>query len=259
MNIAICDDNFGDIKYLENLILEAAVGIDKIFFHEFSNGTELLKYYNKFDIVFLDIEMQGKLEGIETAEQIRNKDKETLISFYSVHDLPASRIVEVRPFSYLVKFSAKEKLQNKLRQILRKADENRNKDSLVVSYDGKTYLISLSDIVYISILDKGSLIWLTEKRAEEIIRESKKIHTHFEPVLKSGIKLEMYYEQLKDKGFIYAKKSYIINAMHVIARLKDTVVLTGNIELTVARSKKKQFDHQLSMYWGKQFYTGEDV
>lgn len=34
-------------------------------------------------------------------------------------------------------------------------------------------------------------------------------------------------------------------------RLKDTVVLSDQTELTVARSRKKQFDEEIMAYWGR--------
>lgn len=70
--------------------------------------------------------------------------------------------------------------------------------------------------------------------------------------LKSAERLDQYYEQLKDYGFVYGKKSYIINVCYITARMKDAVRLQDETILSIARSRKKEFDDQYSRYWRMQ-------
>ena len=46
----------------------------------FSSGEALLAAYDFFDVIFLDIDMQG-INGIETGRRIRKKDHETKIIY----------------------------------------------------------------------------------------------------------------------------------------------------------------------------------
>ena len=123
---------------------------------------------------------------------------------------------------------------------------------ITVSCDVGTFTLLPSDILYIAIYERGSAIYLSEKKAQEL-NKVKKIHgnRNKERFLASREKLEVYYELLKGRGFVFAKKSYIINTEHIIMRLKDTVVLSDQTELTVARSRKKQFDEEIMAYWGR--------
>lgn len=246
MKIAICDDNLEDIRYLEKLILESGYCLGERVFNEFLSGEELLDNFSKFDIIFLDIKLDG-MEGTEVAEAIRLRDAKVPIAFYTGYEASASRIFKVRPLSYLIK--GKKELKSLVNKTLQELCEEQKRPDVLVEYDGKMYVLQLSDILYVSISDKGSAIFLTDEKAYELFGKNQDSYKQ-EHIIKSGVRIEAYYDQLSRYGFLYAKKSYIINAQHVIARGKDSVLLKGHYELSVARSKKKEFDSQLVKYWG---------
>ncbi|MDR1548416.1 MAG: LytTR family DNA-binding domain-containing protein [Hungatella sp.] len=254
MRIAICDDNLEDIKALKKFISESEFCPSESDFHEFLSGKDLLDNFSKFDIIFLDIKL-GDLEGIQVAETIRLHDSKVPISFYTGYEVLASQVAKVRLFSYLIKGDKELKslVDNTLRE-LRKEEEL---PKLLVEYNGKIFVLQLSDILYISILNKGSAIYLTDESAYEILGVDKKNRKPQDNIIKSGVKLETYYEKISKCGFIYAKKSYIVNARYIIARFKDSILLKGHYELTVARSKKKEFDSQLIEYWGNDIIRRE--
>ncbi|MCI9102075.1 MAG: response regulator transcription factor [Lachnospiraceae bacterium] len=252
MNIAICDDCARDIKSLEERILKVVDPETIKKFYEFHSGKDLLDHYTKFDIIFLDIRMEGGISGRQAAKMIHSQDPDALISFYTAYDYPSSRIVNVHPFSYIMKDLAEDKIKEMLRLIFKEAHKRKKNTNVIVYYNARTYKVDTSDILYIAILDKGSAIYLTEKGAEKIRTSADASGVRLvDNSLKSSIRLDEYYKQLKDKGFIYAKKSYIVNAQHITARLKDSVKMKEGAELTVARSKKKEFDDQLNEYWMK--------
>ena len=75
MRICICDDDLRIHNDIKQLIGEFFSQSDIPDFSCFSSGEELLECYlqgNKFDIIFLDVEMSA-INGIETAEEIRKK------------------------------------------------------------------------------------------------------------------------------------------------------------------------------------------
>lgn len=252
MDIAICDDCVEDIRKLEDLILKQVGGSEKVDFYNFSSGRELLESNRKYAVIFLDIEMEGEMDGTKTAERIRREDSDALIAFYTAYDYPASRIVNSRPFCYLVKNSSSKHLETSLEMILDEARKRGRPLVIPVTYDGGTCALCLSDILYISIYERGTAIYLTEKKAKELMKvKSGKERGRQDTIIVSREKLEAYYQRLKDYGFLYAKKSYIINIEHIKARLRDTVILSDDTELTVSRSRKKQFDEQIMAYWSQ--------
>ena len=123
MNIAICDDCARDIKSLEERILKVVDPETIKKFYEFHSGKDLLDHYTKFDIIFLDIRMEGGISGRQAAKMIHSQDPDALISFYTAYDYPSSRIVNVHPFSYIMKDLAEDKIKEMLRLIFKDFEE----------------------------------------------------------------------------------------------------------------------------------------
>ena len=85
MDIAICDDCFNDIQRLEELILQHRKEQETICFTHFFRGEDLLACDHRFDIIFLDIEME-KEDGITVAQKIRKVDRNVLIIYVTSHE-----------------------------------------------------------------------------------------------------------------------------------------------------------------------------
>lgn len=250
MNIAICDDNPADARRLKEQMESIGLNSDENSYYEFFSGKELLEHYQSFDIIFLDIQMGGEFDGKETAEQIRKQDSEALLSFYTAYDYPASDIMQVHPFCYLVKEWNSEKIKEELKKILEEAKRRQAYTKVPILYYGNSYIISSREILYIDIFEKGSGIYLTEKGAERIQQMKDVLGQDIrDDMVKSSIKLGEYYEMLKEDGFAYAKKSYILNLHHIITYEREFVTMKDGTKLNVARSKRKEFEGVLGRYW----------
>ena len=81
MDIAICDDCFNDIQRLEELILQHRKEQETICFTHFFRGEDLLACDHRFDIIFLDINMEGEIDGMETGQRIRDRKDNVLLPF----------------------------------------------------------------------------------------------------------------------------------------------------------------------------------
>ncbi|MEG0565390.1 MAG: response regulator, partial [Hungatella sp.] len=201
MRIAICDDSQQDIEYLKKLIIESKFLEKKAEFYEFHTGEQLLEKFNKFELIFLDIKLKG-VSGIQVAKSIRLQDPGVAIVFYSNYDVLASKVVKTNPIHYLIKGSSLEEQKTIIDSILHRVFDQEESKGLPVMYAGKMFMLSLSDIIYISILDKGTAIWLSDERRFVIFGELKKNQNPLDLTIRSGVKLETYYEQLKIYGFI---------------------------------------------------------
>lgn len=73
MKAAVCDDEKTFHKEISGLVLRymRARNIE-IYTDFYENGEELLCSQKKYDIIFLDYQMEG-INGIETAEKLRKK------------------------------------------------------------------------------------------------------------------------------------------------------------------------------------------
>lgn len=247
-HVAICDDESPDRERLMKLIRRSPLCPEGLIFYEYEGGEVLIEDYREFDAVFIDIGMKA-MNGTETAQAVRKIDPSVLLAFYTGVEEYASRIVPVHPFAYLNKKDKDKVLSEELNFLIEEMLRRHQMPKLPVRRDGCLFLLNPSDILYISIRGKGSEVWLTKEAAA-------RLHTGAE-CIKSNVHLTAYYEQLNTYGFIYAHKSYIINAEYVIMRSKNSIVLENGCELNIARSRQKEFDRELSAYLGIHYKRGE--
>ena len=97
--IAVCDDERSVVEKIQNDIssYREECQIDR-----FYSGEELLLSKGKYDIIFLDIDMHG-MNGIETAKQIREKDKNVKIIYVTSYTDYVNYAFSVHAFAYLLK------------------------------------------------------------------------------------------------------------------------------------------------------------
>ena len=85
MNIAICDDLRECRERLKELLVPYTEA-NRLKVREFERGEDLLAASsdaNRWDIVFLDIEMDG-MTGIETGQRLKKQQRDVIILFITV-------------------------------------------------------------------------------------------------------------------------------------------------------------------------------
>lgn len=245
MKIAICDDCSQDIQYLKELIKESKLCTADMEFFEYSSGEELLKSDINFNAIFLDMHMGG-IDGSKTAEIIRKRDAKVVLSFYSGYEAAAHKVLDSRPTKYIMKNFDKEKLTEEIELVLREMRYINNRKQIKIQYYGVVTFLELSDILYISINGKGSFVWLTDEKALQIWGSEKNNGIQ---ALKSGKSLNNHFQELKELGFIYASKSYIVNVQNVMVLSCDEITLKGGQKLKITRGMKKSYEEEFARYW----------
>ena len=106
LRIAICDDDkilVTQIEEMLNRYLDKKM-IDR-YIEILYDGASLERIYEKgdrFDIIYLDIEMSGK-NGIEAAKSIRRLDRDVLLIYVSSYETYFMQLFEVEPFRFIKK------------------------------------------------------------------------------------------------------------------------------------------------------------
>ena len=102
MNIAIVDDEEIFLKSLHEKI--DRLEVSDYIVHEFQSGESFLSVFEKgkYDIIILDVEMPG-INGLKTAEKIRELDKSVILSFLTNYSEFAIQGYEVNAFRYILK------------------------------------------------------------------------------------------------------------------------------------------------------------
>ncbi len=99
MRIAVCDDE-KEVRLLLSGKIRKLYPEADVFCY--GSGEELLRSTEPFDILFLDIQMEGQ-NGMETAARLRKKDRDVILVFITALEEYVFQAFDVGAFHYLVK------------------------------------------------------------------------------------------------------------------------------------------------------------
>lgn len=227
ITIAILDDEKRIREEIEALILkrEADCLIDG-----YERGEDLLLAGKTYDIVFLDIQLEGK-NGIETARLLRQKSENTVLIFVTGAKDYVFQAFDVAAFHYLLKPIEKEKFEEVLVRALREV-EKRKKDEtdfLLIKTRNRTFPLAKSSILYVE--SRG-------KKAE--------IHTGKETVAMyaslNGLEAEL------GAGFYRCHRGYLVNLAYVSEYHHDSILLTNGETIYLAKEKYQEFVKEYMRY-----------
>lgn len=196
----------------------------------FRDGMEILDEYEyNFDIIFLDIIMKY-LDGMTTAEKIRQSDKNVTIFFMTNSTQYAIRGYAVDAMDYILKpvsyFSFAQKLDKAIERI--KQDDN---PFITLIYKNTIKKLQISDIYYVESQGHMQIFNTTSEKFE--IRD----------------KIETIEEKLSKHHFFRSNKGYLVNMDHV-SGIEDNFCIINNERLVISRNKKKAFMDELTKYLG---------
>lgn len=201
------------------------------FLRQFNSGEELLQAEENFDIVFLDIMMDG-LDGMKTAKRIRKKASCRLLVFISASREYVFDAYDVEAFWYLVKPVE----TGKLKQVLKKAvlkTEAASPDFILVNKGRQKQKIFLRDILYFEIM--GRLI---------VIHKTGSISDYYG-------KISILEEELREKGFFRCHKSYLVHLKYVKGYNRQEAVLDNGEKIPVSKRRYEEFCKALLSYMKK--------
>lgn len=226
MKIAICDDEPIFQKKFKTMLDDYYRSID-VLIVSYSSGAKLIEEADRrFDLVFLDIEMEG-MDGLETAKHLHCIDANIPIIFLTSHTELAMEGYEVQAFRFL----AKPVDENKLKEALLAFEKSIQKEKkIVITEDGVNRYIFCADIRYI----KSESVYLSimTKRASHLIRKS----------------LKEQLEELPKDSFIQVHRSYIVNLNEVTGFNGDKVIMKDGSRIPVSRSKRESFKQQMMRF-----------
>lgn len=150
LRIAICDDdiNARDALHiqLESILMEET---EKIVYEFVSGQTAvnwLLKHPGEIDLLFLDVEMPG-LNGMETAEKIREFDKNMILVFVTGYTDYVFDGYRVGALDYVIKPAVKERLSEIMKRVRAQIFSQSEENFVFQNIDG-TYRFSYEEILY---------------------------------------------------------------------------------------------------------------
>lgn len=235
MKVAVCDDREIQLELINKYIEEWAE-INKINIHvdKFKSAEEFLfkwECYEKYDIIFLDIEMKI-MSGIELSNIIRKRNKSIDIVFTTGIFKYALHGYKVGALQYLMKPIKKEDVAECLDNTKKRIqDENDNskyitiempKKSLKLNYDNIQYCIMFSP--YIDIHTNSDKITLRKK-----ISDIEKL--------------------LPRTTFIRCHRSYLVNLKYIKTITKDNVILDNGVKIPISRGRYNEVNEAFINYF----------
>lgn len=229
LSIAVCDDDIRECASIAAKIKEILREFNVPFILcQFHSGKELLKAQESFDILFLDIIMDG-LDGMKTAELLRKKAVDKLLIFISSSRKYVFETYDVEAFWYLVKPIEDKKLKKALQKAVQKLEKS-PKSFLLVNKERQQKKLFLDDIYYFEI--KGRMIY---------VHGMDDVFNYYEQIGR----LE---ERLMGEGFFRCHKSYLINLKYVAAYNRQEAVLDNGEKIMIAKRRYEEFCREILAY-----------
>ncbi len=229
-HIAIVEDEPRHINHLKTH-LETYQNENEVLFETdvFNDGHEIVdNYKGSYDLIFLDIELI-QLNGMETAELIREFDEDVTIIFVTNLANFAIRGYEVDAHSFLIKPVQYFRFSRELKKALTKINKSPQQFIAVNTEDGMRKVM-LSDIDYIESM-----------KHELIIHTSEITYSLWGTLKEMEAKLAPY-------NFYRSNYCYLVNLAHVKGVDGDFVIVDDH-KLKISRSRKKEFMEALTDFF----------
>lgn len=245
--IAICDD---DKKYIETLkeqiIATNVVSANSLQFYEFHSGEQLLFYpYLDFDVIFMDMQME-KMNGYETAMELRKQDCNFLLIFCSGIVMPLPKFFKANAFRYLDKNDSDEEMLCEMTTILKEMVERKDCPFIMCKHSlGKEQIrVYPESVLYVAIRHADSQIFACGKLKE----------LYPEEVLRTNMNLNSVAEIFDESwGFVRIHNSYIVNMAYIKEISSTSVRLIDETVLSIARSKEKHFRQVFAKFMASKY------
>lgn len=213
--IAICDDI--DIERDMLCMMLQSFGEEQII-HHFSCGEDLLASPVAFDLVFLDIYMNG-MTGMEVAKVLKNNKSKALIVFLTSSPNFAVESYEVHAFDYIVKPLQPERLKTVWKRFL--SLHRKRERFLLLNNSGKTEKIAYEQIEFLESDCHYVIIHMTDGTTVRILG-----------------KLDDFEQRIDDADFLRCHKSFLINMRFTESMDGDFIMRSGTHVSYRKREKK---------------------
>lgn len=188
----------------------------------YSNAIEYEETRQKFDLVFLDIELPG-INGMEAAQLLRTYDDETPLIFVTNLAQYAVRGYEVNALDFIVKPVGYYDFRMRMDKAMRHIRRNGGRKVIANTRDGMRVLL-MADIVYVEVTNHD-LVYHLWGEDEPFV------------VYGSLSKLE---RELGDGPMVRISNSCLVNMNQIRLVRGQAIIMQGGDTLYFSRSKKRE-------------------
>ncbi len=230
LRIAVCDNENNWINEFEKYLFRYNEENNRIDWEIFYSGDELLKYYalhgNAFDVLITDIEMNG-ISGIETANRVRELDKNVTIIFLTNYEKYMRDCFSCTPSGFLDKPVSFDEIKKILD---RKQSDIESIAYFSFKYNRREYTIPFNEIIYVN-NDMRKVVLHTNDKTYEFIG-----------------RLKDYEKLFNAHGFVMTHNSFCVNLSAVEKHSAGEVTLKNGVTVPVSNSRKDSFEGRYLTY-----------
>jgi len=218
LRIAIVDDEKIICEQIKDFIQKehGDCQIDSYF-----SGQTFLEAGKRFDLVFLDIQMEG-MDGMDTARALRKTQPEAVLIFVTGSKEYVFEAFDVSAFHYLLKPLEETKFKEVLARALLESQRCKTGRQERLFIRTKNLTIDQKDILYI------------ESRGKKV-----DIHTLKETFSIYGAMNEL--ETQLSKSFYRCHRGYLVNMAYITEYGADSITLTGGARVYLTKKKHGEF------------------
>ncbi len=164
LNFVICDDNVNLLDKLEKMLeaIFAKNNYEASVVFKSDSADDILNYIdnNIADVLMLDINLKSNKSGLELAEEIRKRKKNSYIIFTTGHLEYAMVAYRYKTFDYLAKPIVYDRLEDTINRLFEDANEL---SKSYIKIDNKNTIVDEAEIQYIK-RDGMKLVFHTSSR-----------------------------------------------------------------------------------------------
>ncbi|WNM18665.1 LytR/AlgR family response regulator transcription factor [Flavobacterium capsici] len=205
-------------------------------------GEEVLAHVeqNLPDIILMDINLNGELDGIDIVNSLQPKYKIPIIYLTAnADDYTFNRAKETNPFAFISKPFKKVDLQHAIELTIKRVEEEKQFDDDVSSSDIPFVLI---DSIFIRNNDKMVKVYIDDVLYIEAERNYCKIHCKEKEHLVVST-LKDLDGKLPSKNFLRIHRSFIVNISHIDEIATSHVVISKKALPITNELKKELLQH----------------
>lgn len=235
LRIALCDDESSalqdELTLIEDVLKEKGIDGEIV---AYNNPLELLDANTVYNLIFLDIEMDG-MSGIETAEKIRN-NKGSLIFFVTNYETYLDDAFNQHAFRFWTKPLDRRKLVYGINSAIKEL--SREKQFIEVTANSEKVPVFIENIIY-------------------MYAQNKRIHI----ITTKGeiVSYDTYgsvFEQLKKYEFFFESfRGFCVNFKYIRNYNKDKIYCSYNetdYEIYLSRRKREEFIKKFVKWIGEE-------
>lgn len=227
LNIAIIEDDLQELENLKDCLNKYFCKREIIYNVEvFSNPDDLIRCIDKFDLVFLDIQLSSKQNGIEIGISIRKKNRDIKIIFVTNYSEYLIEGYKANADRYFIKPIKQKQFEIEIDNVI------------------EDYLSRFAGFVDYKICNRK--LYYQEISYIEFSKRKTYLHLVKGDILETPYSLKYWIEKVKSLSFSQPYKSIIVNLNQISgfsADGKDIILLNDKL-LPLSKHFKKSFDQE---------------